>query len=145
MYYKMILAGRWAPKTEEEEDVDLSGVKILHPPTAEEVKEFQTLKTGGPCLTNFRLDFRTGQTKGPWNRVAATIFADAFVKSKRYIRQKGEDVEDSFLSHLRTIQKHYKRQQDEELAQWALGERLENQRNRRRNRRGYVSFLPDSG
>jgi hypothetical protein len=143
MYYKMILAGLWAPKTEEE-DLDLSGVKIPHPPTAEEVKEFQMLKTGGPCLTNFRLDFRKGQTKGSWNRVAATIFADGFIKSKRYIRQKHKDVEHSFLSHLRTIQKHYQTQ-EEQRVQRTQKERDDNRRNRRRKRRTHVSSLPYSG
>jgi hypothetical protein len=145
VYYKMILAGLWAPKGEEEECVDLSGIKIPQPPTEQEIKEFEMFKTGGPSLTNFRLDFYQGQNKGPWNRFAATIFADAFIKSKRYARQRQKDVENSFLSHLRTIPKHYKRQQDEELAQLALKERAENQRNRRRNRRGYVSAAPNCG
>jgi hypothetical protein len=144
VYYKMILAGLWAPKKEEEEYMDLSDIKIPQPPTAEETKEFEVLKTGGPSLTNFRLDFRQGQTKGPWNRLAATIFADAFIKSKRYIRQRQKDVENSFLSHLRTIAKHYQIQQ-QQRAQRTQKEREDNRRNRRRKRRAHVSSAPNCG
>jgi hypothetical protein len=136
----MIIAGRWAPNTEEEDDDSILEINIPHPPSAEQVKEFEVLKVGGPSITNFRLDFRRGKTKGPWNRCAAAIFAEAFVKSKRFIRQKRTDVEKSFLSHLRTISKHYEKQEEEGVHR-NQKERDENQRNRRRKRRGHVRSL----
>ena len=117
---------------------DIRNIKIPDPPSAEELRDFETSETGGPSLDSFRLDFRGGKTKGPWNHRAASIFARTYIQSKRYIAQKPKDVEKSFLSHLRTIRKHYEKQVNPKASK-TQKRRDVMQRNRRRNQQRNVS------
>jgi hypothetical protein len=140
-YYNRILAATWAPSTgddDDEEEVDLRGLVVPDPPTANELVEYEKHEIGGPALDNFRLDFREAKTKGPWNREAARVFAEGFLRSKRYMRQKRRDVENSFLSHLRSIRARYQHQPNKPKTQ-AECEVL--RRTRRRNRRTTVRSL----
>ncbi|KAH7903637.1 hypothetical protein BJ138DRAFT_1020316 [Hygrophoropsis aurantiaca] len=61
------------------------------------------------CTKNdFRIDI-TGFKMSEWNKSAAQVFAEAFLKSHRNFRRSHEQVVDAWLSHVDTLRKTYKR------------------------------------
>lgn len=54
----------------------------------------------------FYLDLR-GPYSSPWNKRAATVFAEAFIKSKRFVSTDFKLIEKKFKLHVRTITGHY--------------------------------------
>jgi hypothetical protein len=79
-------------------------------PSTAEIEVYTDRKAGGPTFANFRLDLG-GTNASPWNRMAACVFATAFIKSGWYTCKDKGTIRNGFLAHLRTIRTHFNRQQ----------------------------------
>ncbi len=60
-------------------------------------------------MLEFALDF-TDTITSPWNREAAYVFTDEFIKSKMFMCKDARLIREAFKSHFQTLRKKYERQ-----------------------------------
>lgn len=113
------------------------------PPSTAEIEAYAHRNEGGPTSANFRLDL-DGTNASPWNKMAARVFATAFINSGWYTCKDKGVIRKGFLAHLRTIRTQFIRQRagPAEIPQTVLDER---KAAARRSRRVTVSsFIHDA-
>lgn len=90
--------------------IDKNGTYVT--PTAKELRTFTRTKKAenGPKIDRFLLDLAGKSVRTDWNRQAAYVFAEYFVKDYSIFCTNPKVVREAFRSHLVTLAKHYREQ-----------------------------------
>lgn len=99
----------------------------------EEVLAFEQRKRPGPSKEDFRVHL-AGSLKSSWNKQAAALFAEDFVRFGLSRSQDAKKVQKMFLTHLVTLRTQYRQQlrTGEELTQAELDMQTDENRDQRR-------------
>jgi hypothetical protein len=96
----------------------------------------------GPTLDNFVLDLESKGKASAWNKLAAAIFAEEFIRQQKYECQDEDEIRDAFMSHLSQLKNQYTRYKmgPGKSAELAEQEMHAARLSRRRNVRPFRSF-----